>query len=332
MRLLLIAIFILETVAFGQYPGIVGSPGTTAIHKDSSIIVGWANKVISFNPGPQDISDGTSPLADFGDSTNALGYAEGNSTDVISLGDGGTITLGFPYPIMNGTGFDFAIFENSFTEDFLEFAHVEVSSDGVNYVRFPSHSLVQTNVQVGGFELTNTEKINNLAGKYQQGYGTPFDLEDLVDSTGINLDSVQFIRLVDVIGSINTAYGSTDSYGNMINEPFPTFFPSCGFDLDAIGMINVNGVYVTDVEDNEFDFSVYPNPAQNNVFVNYDLSVDNKVTLKIMSFEGKVVYANILTTTDGTIEISTADLADGIYFINIQSDNMSKTVKLIIAR
>ena len=86
------------------------------------------------------------------------------------------------------------------------------------------------------------------------------------------------------------------------------------------------------VENDRLILSVYPNPAQNNVFVNYELSQNNNVTLKIMSFEGKIVYANVLTTTDGTIEINTAELADGIYFITMQSQGFNKTVKLIIAR
>jgi len=86
------------------------------------------------------------------------------------------------------------------------------------------------------------------------------------------------------------------------------------------------------VENDRLILSIYPNPAQNNVFVNYELTTNNSITLRIMSFEGKVIYANVLQTTNGTIEINTADFADGIYFISMQSETVNKTMKLIIAR
>ena len=63
----------------------------------------------------------------------------------VSLGDGGTVVLTFPQPIGDVPGPDFAVFENGFkafdNSFFLELAHVEVSSDGVNFYRFPSSSL-----------------------------------------------------------------------------------------------------------------------------------------------------------------------------------------------
>ena len=79
-----------------------------------------------------------------------------------------------------------------------------------------------------------------MAGKFKQGYGTPFDLEDVIDSIGINLDSINFVRITDVVGSINTSFATYDSQGNIINDPYPTPFGSCGFDLDAVAVINEN--------------------------------------------------------------------------------------------
>ena len=44
---------------------------------------------------------------------------------VVSLGEGGTITLRFEPPISDGDGDDFAVFENSVVEGFLELAERE---------------------------------------------------------------------------------------------------------------------------------------------------------------------------------------------------------------
>jgi hypothetical protein len=68
------------------------------------------------------------------------------------------------------------------------------------------------------------------------------------------------------------------------------------------------------------------------VFVDYDLKSNSTLTLSVVSFEGKLVYTNQINTTNGTLEINTSNLADGIYFVKLQSESISKTVKLIIAR
>lgn len=228
--------------AQGPFPPAAGLPGSTAISKDSSIIKSWANGIEIYR-GLIKIDDPSatyngSNIATFGSPSNALNIANGNSYDVVSLGDGGITTLTFNRPIINGNGYDFVVFENSFSDDFLELAFVEVSSDGVRFVRFPAVSLTQTHTQIGGFATLNPTNLHNLAGKYRQGFGTPFDLQELVDSIGLDVNNIRFVRIIDVVGNIDDAFCTYDSQGNKINDPWPTPFNSCGFDLDAVGVIN----------------------------------------------------------------------------------------------
>jgi hypothetical protein len=185
------------------------------------------------------------------------------SNGVVSLGDGGTATLTFKNPIRNGNGWDFAVFENSFLDSFLELAFVEVSSDGNKFVRFPSESLSDTLKQTTAFGYTKPEKVNNLAGKYIAGYGTPFDLEELKDSVGIDINSIKFVRIRDVVGSINTKYATRDTKGRKINDPWPTRFPSSGFDLDAIGVIHENLSAKTHSWYSTSSIKIWPNPVDN---------------------------------------------------------------------
>ena len=85
----------------------------------------------------------------------ALGPATGDTLDVVSLGNGGSITLTFAEPIRNGAGFDFAVFENGHVDTFLELAFVEVSSDGAVFVRFDSTYLGEVPVsQYGAHDAT----------------------------------------------------------------------------------------------------------------------------------------------------------------------------------
>lgn len=55
---------------------------------------------------------------------------------------------------------------------------------------------------------------------------------------GLNLNSVTHIRIVDVVGSIDPLYATRDSLNRVINDPWPTFFETGGFDLDAVGVIH----------------------------------------------------------------------------------------------
>ena len=109
----------------GPYAPAAEQSGSTAIGMDDPSIVGWAAEVMGYVPG-------TNVDVEFQASGRALGPAEGTASDAVSLGRGGAITLGFDAPIRDGLGFDFAVFENSFSDAFLELAYVEVSSNGVH--------------------------------------------------------------------------------------------------------------------------------------------------------------------------------------------------------
>lgn len=233
----------------GPYPPAAGVAGSTAIPADDTRISGWATGCVVL-PGPQQINDDQLGPATYGSAGDALGPADANAGDptpVVSLGDGGSATLTFEHPITNGAGPDFAVFENSFNDSFLELAFVEVSSDGQNWLRFPSDSRTQTTQQVNGddtagkFGGIDPTDLNNLAGKYRAGFGTPFDLSDLIGQPGaasVDLTTITYVRVVDVIGSINPLLGSRDSFGHLVNDPWPTPYETSGFDLDAVGVLH----------------------------------------------------------------------------------------------
>ena len=202
----------------GPYPPEAGAPGSTAIHMDDPAFVAWATGWEDYMPGEKVYS--TFRVPDM-----AEGKAAGNSSDVVSLGRGGQITMTFSSPIENGEGWDFAIFENSFSHKFLELAYVEVSSDGIEFVRFANDSL--TPEPVPGFGAVDPTNIDGFAGKYEQGYGTPFDLED------VGLSFATHVRLVDIVGDTSCV----DTSGDVIYDPYPTV-GSAGFDLDAVGVSN----------------------------------------------------------------------------------------------
>jgi hypothetical protein len=207
-----------------------GSSASSALSKDDARFAAWASKIVAVNYGDAVTAEWQTP-------DNALGPASGSTTDVVSLGEGGTITVGFDVPLADGTGYDFAVFENGFGDDYLELAFVEVSSDGTHYVRFDTSSLVDA--PVGAYGRLDPTKLEGFAGKYRVGFGTPFDLAWLearpeVQAGLLDLSRITSIRVVDIIGDGRVR----DSFGHVVYDPFPTT-GSAGFDLEAIGLLNV---------------------------------------------------------------------------------------------
>lgn len=210
----------------GPYAPAAGKAGSTAVFMDDPAFIDWASGWIDYLPGDELASTWMNPQ-------EALGPPEGNSFDIVSLGRGGEITLTFDPPFKNGPEWDFAIFENSFSDTFLELAYVEVSSDGEHFVRFDNDALTPN--PVGGFGATDPTNIDGFAGKYRQGFGTPFDLSDLaaqeyVQAGLVNLNQISHVRIIDIIGD-GTFF---DTSGDVIWDPYPTV-QSAGFDLDAAG-------------------------------------------------------------------------------------------------
>lgn len=299
-----------------------GQPGSTAIPKDSSCFIAWAtNGTIS--RGYIDINDTTmefddSNRATFGSIENAFGPAEGDITSAVSLGDSGIVTLTFDQLITDGPGFDFAIFENGFVDHYMELGHVEVSSDGVHFFRFPSTSEIPTDVQLSNSSTSDCRYVNNLAGKYKRGFGTPFDLADLPVDALLNTEMITHIRIIDAIGAI-TGTGTTDQNDTVINDPYPTPFSSCGFDLDAVGVINV----FLNVEENELAVQLYPNPASDH----FSLALPGTATVSVMNAMGQLV--STYEHTDNSTFSFSQELDKGVYFV-VAENASGKAVRQLI--
>ena len=313
--------------AIAQFAPAAGLPGTTAIPADSSIFVGWAT-CCTVQRGPMNIADTSLGLASAGASYNATGPAD----DVtVSLGDGGIATLTFNHPIYNGEGPDFAVFENGFmTNDsnlaFLELGFVEVSTDGNRYVRFPATTNVEDTTQLNNDGAMDCSELYNLAGKYIARYGTPFDLQELVDSPGIDVNNINYIKVIDVVGSIDSAYATRDHNGHIINDPWPTPFASCGFDLDAVGAINAlatNGIKA--IANNALQ--LYPNPVQAGTDIHIILT-ENNYYVKLYNVDGQLLRQWSGLPPQHTF--NTAGLNTGVYFIKAETGSSFFTTKLVV--
>ncbi|MCF8302597.1 MAG: T9SS type A sorting domain-containing protein [Bacteroidales bacterium] len=323
------SIIILELLLFicslsmAQFPPAAGQEGTTAIHAESAAFIEWAVSC-EIDRGWINVDDQEQGKATHG--TNAEGIGKPDNS-VVSLGDGGKATLSFDIPIIDGENWDFAVFENSFSDYFLELAFVEVSSDGEHFFRFPAISLTQTETQIGGFDSLYPTNLHNLAGKYRGYYGVPFDIAELPDTSLLDKDSIVAVRLVDVIGSIHPDYATYDSESNIVNDPWPTVFESSGFDLDAVGVIhNRNSLGLSDPHDEE-NMRVYPNPAHN--YLKLETGNNNIDEIRIVNLEGRPI--KYFKAMDSKARIDISDLERGTYLLRITAGE-NRYNKLVICK
>jgi hypothetical protein len=276
--------------------GYIGKDHCHAAPTDSNSVVnplfrGWAANVMSYSPAPDVGSRWSDP-------NKALGPATGDNLDIVSLGDlnrqkldasvtPGFITLSFSEPIRDGNGYDFAVFENGLISEldtttgsitgqmFAELGYVEVSSNGIDFARFPSVSL--TSAPTGPYGTIEISKVYNLAGKHPNANslctGTPFDLREIADDPSViagivDVNNINYVRIVDIPGSgdfydeavmqINpNTWPNWDNYAN--NHPIYdawVTWDSGGLDVEAVGVleeqnypadINLDGI--VDIDD-----------------------------------------------------------------------------------
>jgi len=191
--------------------------------------VGWASRVLAVNYG-EDATFGQSQMPGV-----VLGPSSGTGTgaqslDVVSLGAGGSITVGFSTGCcaLDGDGDDLAVMENVFfiagdeSNRFIEAARVAVSQDGIEFYEFPTS--VDETLPLGdpqrysGFAGVEPVYPGELPGGVG---GDRFDLAD------VGLPWIRFVRITDANGAPEDP-GDIMSMGYGMN----------GFDLDTVGAVH----------------------------------------------------------------------------------------------
>ena len=179
---------------------------------------------------------------------NLLGAPD---SQVCSLGNSGYVTLGFAVTIVDGPGADLVVAENPFFSGpvgfaFAETCFVEVSSNGVDFARFPS-AYYGPQTQPGPFGVVSVGAYAGLGGvcpvyplanalDLVRAGGDAFDLADLkgdplVLQGKVKLNQITQVRLVDLVSGVDR-----DSRNVLI------FDPSTGSaDVDGVTVLNHAG-------------------------------------------------------------------------------------------
>ena len=148
----------------------------------------------------------------------------------------------------------------------------------------------------------------------------------------MDVNNITHIKVIDVIGSIDPTIATYDHNGNVINDPFPTPFPSSGFDLDAIGVIHEQPLDLVD----DHHLKIIENLIIKNGIITYDLisQKEEKLNCSIIDLSGKTIYENMITVNKGlnSFKINISENNKGIYILKISSYVTSYSKKFFMAK
>jgi hypothetical protein len=85
---------------------------------------------------------------------------------------------------------------------------------------------------------------------------------------------------------------------------------------------------------NNFGMSVYPNPANANTTVSFELSNEASVVISVTDLAGKVVATQNLGTVSGAnnVTVDTQSLTNGVYMVNLSVNGSVSTQKLVVRK
>lgn len=181
----------------------------------------FVGSVVSFTPGAcSGFGKAAMPDVVFGPPHGA-GNQQGG-LDVVSLGVGGELVVGFDNAIVDGPGDDFTVFENAFyaggnpERPAADPAEISVSEDGATWTAFACTATEAPFGSCAGWHPVMASPENGILPTSAEAGGDRFDL------SAIGVAKARFVRIRD-----------------KGVEPCPTRpVVNLGFDLDAIVIIN----------------------------------------------------------------------------------------------
>ncbi|MEX1190135.1 MAG: T9SS type A sorting domain-containing protein [Bacteroidia bacterium] len=268
----------------------VGNPLATQGNRKNGSPVPANRSIVSKMLGAPQMSDASTPAANY--PFYALGY-------------GGTVTLKFPYTILNVAGADLQVFETTFGDNptrtcasYPEKATFQGSIDNVVWFDLD----VVPTVDDAGLTLCRDGKLMIPA-----------------DRAGLN-----YIKVTDVTSPFGA--GSTDAY-----------------DIDGIVglgqcVTSTNGAreIAPSTEDvigeGEYGIEVYPNPASDIASIAIDAK-NNKdnYTINVTDVMGRIVSSDVINQGNASFihNVNISGLPSGIYMVSVESNGTREVTKLI---
>ncbi len=91
-------------------------------------------------------------------------------------------------------------------------------------------------------------------------------------------------------------------------------------------------VSVNNYSQNSNKLNITPNPASNQVNIDYAFNNSSNNTIVVKNLIGATVYSSDAIYSTGKFAINTSDFTDGIYFVTFMSNNVPQSTKKLIIK
>ncbi len=263
--------------------------GRCVSESENQVVPGacFASEAIEYIPGVT-MSDGALNAARM-DPTQATGEPERIDQLVFTtLGYGGSITLAFDGPVLNGLGSDLEIVETSYNnpgcDAYPEFADVHVSVDGVNFFYAGTVCKGAAFIDIddaGPFELINYVRITSNDLLTSSGDG--FDLDGVVAIHNCDQDELQEAGTI-VSNSLNDGENTLTSFPNPTTGNSQVVFVAGETGKTVLEVYDMNGRNVETLFDRvanggmEYRVDFNGSSLPNGIYI-YRLTTENETTI-----------------------------------------------------
>lgn len=117
-----------------------------------------------------------------------------------------------------------------------------------------------------------------------------------------------------------------DPHGNSGTAHFRyRLISSSGKAIDSMDVVYTSTAGIEETQ-TQINFSVYPNPVKNNLFLQAENA--DGMTVKIIDMLGNVVYSGVLNNETSKVDVS--EFRNGIYFVKLNNKSKAVVTKKII--
>jgi len=150
--------------------------------------------------------------------------------------------------------------------------------------------------------------------------GSALNIGDTFTQSNIDNGDVQYENTNPDVPNDGFSFTVIDGEGG--------FLGATDFSIDILD--DPNCFVNTSEIDTDQDVVLYPNPARESFFVDFKKVVNGKVQAAVFDVQGRVVLVQQMENVFGKVQFNTANLASGIYFVRIQTEDTVFAKKVTI--
>jgi len=198
---------------------------------------------------------------------------------------------------------------------------------------------------VGAYGSILRFELNNDVFSFDivtSGVSTPLtDIHFLNDTLGYIVgDNGMILRTTNAGEEWLKLYSPTNNHLKTMTFLDDTIAYAAGYATTILKTINGGGTYIPvpgifETPKSQIEFTMYPNPAENHLTIEYELNIGSDVTINLHDISGRLI-AEILNKKQlagrQSVSYQASDLLKGIYLVSIQVQDQKLTKKLVILK